>query len=753
MNNIKQIREQFDLITEKEEKEGQKLSALVRAGLYDAKKLPALKKALEKSADKITSQEKRMLVNLLDSLISQVVSDDQVYRKVRQNVHSMNEAKEDYLSKFDPRFKAGYPSDRDIPSVLILKRKAIRVYPDNQKVALYYSQALDKYVTIPFSDIQLGINEETKLTEETSEERKKRIAAETPEEKKKRISASLAGGSRSYKMLRTGKVLPSEKSLVSKVRASAKNIADVSQRSGKAIAAGVAIGNILKGAFLKAPANAYRVIKTKKKLQARLARKQGTKADTQSAPQPVASTPSTPQPVASIPSTPTKNKRIRKSQYQRRQDKKQRQTPLIKPSAKEVAKKMAANPNVDYAAASRKEAAKANLTENFSRRLSLLREERSLQEGKVSDFTYGDLDDVSLSSIGKDLVPGFGTARAAERTRRDWNKGNYGSAALNAVDTALSGVSDAALAVPLAGTVASGLIKGGLGAVKGLRAGYRAYKTYKKIKAAKTASAVNKVDKTSNLAKTANKVDNATDTAKTANKVDNATDTAKTVSKTKPKGIFSKSKNLSRKVLRLTGKAARLGVKAAALTTGAAGGNGSSGSSYILSKGADPQFGKSALFKSDSSFSQTKDAETATRERARQAQVKALTTEEVPLGPGVITKGADPQFGKRELFKKSRSNRSINSNAARDERIRQRQLRALTTNESVIDTIKNMVTNNIQETKLSFNEQEITINNTVAKKLLSVYESVNKTNKKKMEQMLNESATSFNKVLTFAVRQ
>lgn len=159
MNNIKQIREQFDLITEKEEKEDRKLSALVRAGLYDAKKLPALKRALEKSADKITSQEKRMLVNLLDSLISQVVSDDQVYRKVRQNVHNVNEAKMDTYSKFDPRYKAGWPTDKEMPSVLILKRKAIRVYPDNQKVALYYSQALDKYVTIPYNDIQMGLNE------------------------------------------------------------------------------------------------------------------------------------------------------------------------------------------------------------------------------------------------------------------------------------------------------------------------------------------------------------------------------------------------------------------------------------------------------------------------------------------------------------------------------------------------------------------------------------------------------------------
>jgi hypothetical protein len=72
---------------------------------------------------------------------------------------------------------------------------------------------------------------------------------------------------------------------------------------------------------------------------------------------------------------------------------------------------------------------------------------------------------------------------------------------------------------------------------------------------------------------------------------------------------------------------------------------------------------------------------------------------------------------------------------------------------NVLDTIRSIVENNITEQKIQFNENEITINNTVAKKLLTVYESINRTNKKKMEQMLNEDATSFNKVLMFAVRQ
>lgn len=38
----------------------------------------------------------------------------------------------------------------NVPSVIILRRKAIRQFPDNQKVVLYYSDALNQYVTVPF---------------------------------------------------------------------------------------------------------------------------------------------------------------------------------------------------------------------------------------------------------------------------------------------------------------------------------------------------------------------------------------------------------------------------------------------------------------------------------------------------------------------------------------------------------------------------------------------------------------------------
>ena len=54
------------------------------------------------------------------------------------------------LAKFDPKPGLKFPTDKQIPQMIIFKRKAIRVYPDNQKVALYYSEQLNQFITIPF---------------------------------------------------------------------------------------------------------------------------------------------------------------------------------------------------------------------------------------------------------------------------------------------------------------------------------------------------------------------------------------------------------------------------------------------------------------------------------------------------------------------------------------------------------------------------------------------------------------------------
>lgn len=186
MKSIKDIRENYDLITEKEEADVKKLATLVRSGLFDAKKLPFIKRALEKNPADMTLAERKILIELLEQLMAQVLHSQQVYTKVKSNVahNEMNEelideASKDYLVKMDPRFSKSL-SEKDIPSIIILKRKAVRVYPDNQKVGLYYSQALDKYVSIPFetgpsAHLNAGLNEAKTVKDSEEDKKKKKI--------------------------------------------------------------------------------------------------------------------------------------------------------------------------------------------------------------------------------------------------------------------------------------------------------------------------------------------------------------------------------------------------------------------------------------------------------------------------------------------------------------------------------------------------------------------------------------------------
>jgi len=161
MKTVKQV------ITEDKEHfftDSKPLESLVRLGLLEESKFNVVKRAMFTNTSEMTMAEKKSLVSLVESLASHIINENQG---------------KDHLTAMDPRRPAGYPSEAKIPAVLILKRKAIRVYPDNQKIALYYSQNLDKYISIPFgpkSD-ELGIH----MNEETKTEMKK-LSFETEKE-------------------------------------------------------------------------------------------------------------------------------------------------------------------------------------------------------------------------------------------------------------------------------------------------------------------------------------------------------------------------------------------------------------------------------------------------------------------------------------------------------------------------------------------------------------------------------------------
>lgn len=134
MKTVKQILENLDL-KEYASEEFQKMDILSKEGLFEESRLPILNNALNKDPDDWTDAEKRIVAESLKTVVNTLVVED-VNSFMKKNV------------------------EKNIPVVIVLRRKAIRAFPDNQKIALYYSQALDKHVSIPFgpNNDALGIH-------------------------------------------------------------------------------------------------------------------------------------------------------------------------------------------------------------------------------------------------------------------------------------------------------------------------------------------------------------------------------------------------------------------------------------------------------------------------------------------------------------------------------------------------------------------------------------------------------------------
>lgn len=82
----------------------------------------------------------------------------------------------------------------------------------------------------------------------------------------------------------------------------------------------------------------------------------------------------------------------------------------------------------------------------------------------------------------------------------------------------------------------------------------------------------------------------------------------------------------------------------------------------------------------------------------------------------------------------------------------QSKLKQAQLKENSISDIRNMVKEGIDNMDLSINGRTITLNTSMAKRILEVYDSVNIKNKKIVEGMLNEDLESFKKLINFSIR-
>jgi hypothetical protein len=149
---------------------------LVRAGLANKAQLARIHRILDKMTEErpqFNNADREIMRNLFNRMVDIISNNKQIFQKTRQAVKE--ELKEGVLDTADIKVKAHRikigdvahdnevkeefdlvesPIDfeNDPPFVLVLKRRAIRMYPDRTKVALYYSKTLDKHFSVPYGN-------------------------------------------------------------------------------------------------------------------------------------------------------------------------------------------------------------------------------------------------------------------------------------------------------------------------------------------------------------------------------------------------------------------------------------------------------------------------------------------------------------------------------------------------------------------------------------------------------------------------
>lgn len=138
-----------------------KFDALVRAGLANKAQIQRLHRILEKMHEtenpNLNRADRMIVTNLFNKMVDLITSDPAIFQRAKRDV------KEEVMVE-------EHNETKSLPVVLILKRKAIRLFPNGLKVATYYSDRLDRTFTLPMQDLGMM----TIAKEEYTEDNKKK---------------------------------------------------------------------------------------------------------------------------------------------------------------------------------------------------------------------------------------------------------------------------------------------------------------------------------------------------------------------------------------------------------------------------------------------------------------------------------------------------------------------------------------------------------------------------------------------------
>lgn len=175
---------EFKLLIEEEKKSDySKFDALIRAGLANKAQITRIHKILDRMSEEkpnFTQADRAIIQNMFVKMVDLLSHNKTINTQARKAIHERRETVqytsdykispegrkvrrarlkfadlvdvEDLYKDTDNKkeVKESVSVSKEPPPVLLLRRKAIRLYPDDTRIALYYSQKLDRHFSIPY---------------------------------------------------------------------------------------------------------------------------------------------------------------------------------------------------------------------------------------------------------------------------------------------------------------------------------------------------------------------------------------------------------------------------------------------------------------------------------------------------------------------------------------------------------------------------------------------------------------------------
>jgi hypothetical protein len=141
----------FKLITEEEKKDYSKFDALVRAGLANKAQVQRIHKILDKMGEdkpNFSPADRAIMQNLFNRMVDLISNNKQIYSRAKQAVRE----------ELEEGTKMNAPLVPLPPIIMVIKRKAVRLYPDGTRIALYYNDKMKRYFSVPFGSPEADIS-------------------------------------------------------------------------------------------------------------------------------------------------------------------------------------------------------------------------------------------------------------------------------------------------------------------------------------------------------------------------------------------------------------------------------------------------------------------------------------------------------------------------------------------------------------------------------------------------------------------